>query len=262
MSLLLVIVLSGLFSQVVAKKGSSSPPAGFVYLHDVAPTIVQDMRYAVSNNFTGHVLPGYQAGECILRTEVAYALSRVQTSLKPMGYSLKTYDCYRPARAVRSFGDWAHDLTDSASKDYYPRLAKTRLFGKGYIARRSSHSKGVAVDLTLVRLPAIAQPDHDPTLRRASCIAPLDERPFDTSIDMGTAFDCFDVRSHTNHRAINKQARANRQRLKSIMRRFGFANYHREWWHYSYRKRRYPRVYHDFPILPRKEPVKMRPATK
>src|SRR5689334_9090392 len=77
-------------------------PPGFVYLRDIDPTIVQDIRYATSDNFTGHPLPGYGAGECILRREAAEALRRVQAELAPEKLSLKVYDCYRPTRAVRA----------------------------------------------------------------------------------------------------------------------------------------------------------------
>ena len=48
-------------------------PPGFVYLRDVEPSVVQDMRYAGSDNFVGRPLPGYGAAECVLRKEVAAA---------------------------------------------------------------------------------------------------------------------------------------------------------------------------------------------
>lgn len=232
------------------KQTKSTLPAGFSYLRDIAPTILQDMRYASRNNFTGKILPGYKASECILRTNVAKAILGVQVELGATGYSLKVYDCYRPARAVQAFGDWAHDSGDSSTKDYYPRLPKTALFANGYIARRSSHSIGTAVDLTLVRLPATAQQNFNPATPRKACNAPSGKRPHDNSIDMGTAFDCFDVMSHTNHPAIDGKVRANRHRLRAVMTRFGFTNYHREWWHYSYQKRSFPRTYHNFTIPP------------
>ena len=234
------------------EKTAKSPlPAGFSYLRNIAPDILQDMRYASGNNFTGSILPGYNASECILRSEVAHALYQVQKSLKSKGYSLKVYDCYRPARTVRAFVVWAHDQKKSSNKDYYPRLAKSSLFAKGYIARHSSHSTGSSVDLTLVRLPARSQPDYDPAISRNPCIAPYDKRPDDNSIDMGTGYDCFDVMSHTAHPAITGPARANRQLLRSAMTPLGFVNYRKEWWHYSYKKSSIPRIYHDFPIMPR-----------
>ncbi len=254
-SLLILVALAGAASQLApsimpAQAQAAKPPlpAGFSYLRPIAPTILQDMRYATRDNFTGKVLPGYEAGECILRTEVARALSRAQTRLVARGYSLKVHDCYRPARAVRAFGVWARNIGDLSTKDYYPRLPKSGLFGKGYIARRSTHSIGYTVDLTLVRLPARPQPLYDPTRPRTPCTTPRPQD--DNSLDMGTRFDCFDIKSHTANRSISRKARANRSLLKTALRRVGFANYRREWWHYSYTKRRYKRRYHDFPILP------------
>ena len=46
-------------------------PAGFVYLRDIDPTIIQDIRYAGSNNFVGRPLTGYEAAECVVKREVA-----------------------------------------------------------------------------------------------------------------------------------------------------------------------------------------------
>ena len=89
----------------------SSLPPGFVYLRDVDPTIAQDIRYAGSNNFVGHPLPGYVAPECILRRDVALALKQVQADLAAAGRGLKVYDCYRPTQAVRAMVRWAYDRT-------------------------------------------------------------------------------------------------------------------------------------------------------
>src|SRR5215470_19722267 len=87
-------------------------PPGFVYLRDVDSSIVQDMRYATADNFTGHPLPGYGAAECVLRREAADGLKRVQADLARENLSLKVYDCYRPTRAVRAMEAWAHDGYD------------------------------------------------------------------------------------------------------------------------------------------------------
>ena len=248
--LLVITFLLAPLPHAVAKTQTTSLPTGFTYLRDVAPTILQDMRYASANNFTGKILPGYLAGECVLRQEVARALLQVQTAVEKNGYSLKVYDCYRPHRAVRAFALWARDHKHHSTKDYYPRIAKTTLFKRGYIAKRSTHSRGSTIDLTLVKLPAVPQPPFDPSTRRKACNDPGREH-LDNSLDMGTAFDCFDVMSHTNHRAITGPARANRHRLRNAMKLLGFANYRKEWWHYSYEKRRYPKTSHDFVIQPR-----------
>ena len=75
-------------------------PAGFVYLRDVDPTIIQDMRYAGANNFVGRPLKGYSAAECVVRREVGFRLKAIQQALAARKLSLKMLDCYRPARAV------------------------------------------------------------------------------------------------------------------------------------------------------------------
>jgi zinc D-Ala-D-Ala dipeptidase len=127
-----------------------------VYLRDADAIILQDMRYESANNFTGHRAPGYDAPECVLVREDADALKAVQAELRPRGLSLKVYDCYRPARAVATLVAWAKLPDDLRAKaTYYPALDKRALF-PGYIATRSSHSRGATLDLTLVPLDARA----------------------------------------------------------------------------------------------------------
>ncbi len=101
-------------------------PPGFVYLRDIDPSIAQDMRYAGSDNFTGHPLPGYGAPECVLRRDVAQALARVQADLAKQALGLKVYDCYRPTRAVRAFARWARQSDDGTTKRFYPKMEKRR----------------------------------------------------------------------------------------------------------------------------------------
>ena len=130
-------------------------PEPLVYLRDIDASIIQDIRYAGPDNFTGRRVPGYLAAECVLLREVAEALSRVQQALKPRKLSLKVYDCYRPVRAVRAFVAWVkREDPDPSLKRYHPQLDRSRLISLGYIAAVSRHSHGDAVDLTLVPLPA------------------------------------------------------------------------------------------------------------
>jgi len=88
---------------------------GFVYLRDLDSSIVQDIRYATNDNFTGHPLPGYGAPECVLRREAAEALKQVQADLARQNLGLKVYDCYRPIRASRAMTTWAHEGSDDAA---------------------------------------------------------------------------------------------------------------------------------------------------
>jgi D-alanyl-D-alanine dipeptidase len=226
-------------------------PRGFVYLRDVDPTIAQDIRYAGVDNFVGRRLAGYEAAECILRREVAAALKQVQADLKATGLALKVYDCYRPARAVRTMAQWAKDgERDGVTKRYFPRLEKNSLFALGYISARSAHSTGTAVDLTLIETSRPARATFDPALRYGPCNGAAAARAPDDGLDMGTSYDCFDVDSHTRSAAVGAEQRRRRAVLVAAMARRGFANYHREWWHFSYGDAAADAVY-DFPIRPR-----------
>ncbi len=199
-------------------------PPGFVRLADIAPMIAQDVRYAGSDNFTGRPVPGYEAADCWARRETADALLKAADEAAARGFRLVVYDCYRPQRATDAFVRWAEDASDQVAKaKYYPSIDKKQLFLKGYIGRRSAHSAGVAVDLAL-------------------------QKPEGSAVDFGSTFDLFDPRSATASRQVRAEARANRMLLKTIMERHGFANYPREWWHYSLRNV-VDATIHDAPIV-------------
>ena len=228
--------------------GSQLPP-GFVYLREVAPDILQDMRYAGPDNFTGRKVPGYDAPQCILRREVAEALGKAQAELREQSLSLKVYDCYRPARATRAFLKWIGDAAAPGSKRYFPRTDKSTLHMQGYISPNSAHSHGIAVDLTLVRLPAAEQPAFDRSARYGPCNGRASERAPDNALDMGTGFDCFDVMSQTESTAVTGEPRDMRRLLRTVMRKHGFRSYWREWWHFSFATPT-PGPARDFPIEP------------
>jgi len=222
-------------------------PSQFVALDRVDATIVQDMRYATAYNFVGTRIDGYREPVCILTRPAARALQRAQRRLRRQGYGLKVYDCYRPTRAVAHFDRWARDAGDQKMKrEFYPRVDKRRAFVDGYIAHRSGHSRGGTVDITLVKLPARAQPKWDGVFR--SCIARYTRRFRDNSIDMGTSYDCMDPRASTFHPAIKGYKRANRLRLKRALDRVGFTYYAKEWWHFTLRNEPFPGTYFNFPV--------------
>jgi D-alanyl-D-alanine dipeptidase len=207
------------------------------------------MRYATAYNFVGRRIDGYREPVCILTRRAAKALRRAQDALEPEGYTLKVYDCYRPQRAVDHFVRWSRNGSRRMKREFYPRVDKSRLFDEGYIARRSGHSRGSTVDLTLVELPADPQPVW--TRREfglVSCTAPRRRRFPDNSVSMGTGYDCFDPRSHTLDARIRGRARKNRLLLKRTMEAAGFEPYANEWWHFTLRDERYPDRYFDFPV--------------
>jgi D-alanyl-D-alanine dipeptidase len=198
-----------------------------VRLDAVAPGVHQDIRYAGAENFVGTPIDGYRAARCWLTDPAARALARVQAEVARDGLTLVVFDCYRPQRAVDHFVRWAADGRDQRTKPtYYPRVSKEELFADGYVARRSGHSRGSTVDLTLAR---------------AGPGGPV-------PLDMGTPFDFFDPRSHASSSDVAPGARANRARLRRAMTAGGFRPYEPEWWHFTLADEPYPDRYFDLPV--------------
>ncbi len=200
-------------------------PSGFVLLSDYVPQIVQEIRYFSTYNFIGERIDGYEEPCALLTKEAARALKSVSNEMIVMGYRLKVFDAYRPACAVRHFVLWGIEDQDIRMKPYfYPDLEKQSLFIEGYIAKNSSHSRGSAVDLTL-----------------------LDMRT-GKEVDMGSPFDLFSEVSHPDYRGITQEQYENRMLLQKVMVRNGFLPLSCEWWHFSLKEEPYPDTYFEFPV--------------
>src|SRR4030042_517208 len=131
--------------------GAAKMQSNFVDIKEVIPQIQLDIRYYGPHNFLGERVDGYLAPKCILTNEAAEALYNVQKELEPFSLTLKIYDCYRPKRAVDHFVNWAKEIENTKTKkEFYPTVDKRNLFKDGYIDRKSSHSRGSTVDLTIV----------------------------------------------------------------------------------------------------------------
>ena len=200
-------------------------PSGFVVLADFVPSLVQEIRYHSTFNFIGERIDGYEEPCALLTKEAARALKAVSSELIVQGYRLKIFDAYRPACAVRHFVLWGIEDQDVRMKPYfYPDLDKTSLFAEGYIAKRSSHSRGSTVDLTL-----------------------LDMRT-GKEADMGSPFDLFGEISHPDYRGITEEQYENRMLLQRAMIRGGFVPLPCEWWHFTLKDEPYPDTYFEFPV--------------
>ncbi|MEU7589628.1 M15 family metallopeptidase [Micromonospora sp. NPDC049230] len=222
---------------------------GFVVLTDLDPRIHADIRYATAHNFVGRPITGYAEPLCLLTRQAAEALRRVQDAALAGGHSLKVYDCYRPQPAVDDFVAWSKRPGEQQTKaEFYPDVAKDRLFAEGYIGAPTAHSRGSTMDLTLVDEPAAGQPAYRAGQPLVACTAPRARRFADNSIDMGTGFDCFDSRAHTADARITGSPRDNRRLLQRLMTDAGFVNYDREWWHYSLREEPYPDTFFAAPV--------------
>ena len=200
-------------------------PSGFVLLTDHVPGIVQEIRYYSTYNFIGDRIDGYEEPCALLTAEAARALKAVSNEMNALGYRLKIFDAYRPARAVKHFVLWGIEDLDLRMKPYfYPELEKQALFARGYIASRSSHSRGSTVDLTLLDMSTGRE------------------------LDMGSPFDLFSERSHPDSRDVTPEQYANRMLLQGAMVRGGFVPFDCEWWHFTLKDEPYPDTYFDFPV--------------
>ena len=229
-----VIVIALAVVASIAPAQAQNLPGGFGYLRDIDPSVIQDIRYAGSNNFMGRPLAGYGAGECVVKREVGLALKAIQQELARQKWSLKMFDCYRSARASHDMVLWAQNGRETAAeRRYNPAFSKQDLFRLGYIAEHSGHSTGAALDLTLVDLAADNSARFDSAKAYADCTAPVAARAPEDSVDMGTGYDCSDVKAHTSASQITPAQRKWRGRLVAAMAKQGFVNYSKEWWHFS-----------------------------
>jgi len=198
---------------------------GFVFLDEVLRGIRWDAKYATWDNFTGKPVDGYEVNRIVGTNELAAALHAAQERAAVLGYGLLLWDGYRPQRAVDRFLQWSEEPEDGRTKSkHYPNINRSEMIRKGYVATRSSHSRGCAIDLTLYRLDT------------------------DALVPMGGDFDLMDVISHHEAKGIAEAETRNRRILRSIMESSGFLSYECEWWHYSLINEPYPNTYFDFPI--------------
>ncbi len=199
---------------------------GFVLVSEAVPDVILEIRYHSTFNFVGERVDGYDQPVAILTCEAARALQKAIDAAMALGYRLKVFDAFRPQRAVDHFVRWAEDLTAQQMKPYfYPEVDKNRLFEEGYIAKRSGHSRGSTVDVTLVDMMT------------------------GTDVDMGGAFDYFGIRSHPDcTEGMTEKQIDNRMLLQKLMVDAGFRPLDTEWWHFTLVNEPYPDTYFDFPL--------------
>jgi D-alanyl-D-alanine dipeptidase len=177
-----------------ARRRAKAARSPLVNVHRFAPGIRVKLEYLTSHNITGHRLPGYCENWALLHRRAAFSLGQVQRYLRRNGMGLLVLDAYRPVRATRALVRWARES------------GRGNLVGT-YIASRSRHNTGSAVDLTLVRL------SDGRRLRMGG---------FD---DLGPGANTYNA---------GGRILRNRLTLKNAMERFGFSSYWREWWHFEH----------------------------
>lgn len=201
-------------------------PMGFDYIAKYLPNMVIELRYASSDNFMGRTVVGYQNPKKVLTIETLCALQKVQEVLKKNGLTLKLFDGYRPQAAVDDFIRWTLDSNDTLNKAYYyPSINKIKLFDLGYIAKRSGHSRGSSVDVTLAFREGPSKGKE---------------------LDMGSSWDFFGPISRIGTTLITNQQLANRKLLREVMISHGFLPYAKEWWHFTLKDEPFPNTYFSF----------------
>lgn len=168
-----------------------------VDLADVDSSIVIELRYATTNNFTGQVI--YPSKRAFLRKGVAEKLERVQESLEEMGLGLKVWDAYRPFSVQKRFYKMVPD-------DRY--VARPTEDG-GLPVDGSKHNRGAAVDVTLIDLKTGRE------------------------LEMPTRFDDFSKSAHRDFMGCTTEAKKNRKILEDAMKAEGFEPMPTEWWHFD-----------------------------
>lgn len=196
-----------------------------VFVDEYVSGIYWDAKYATWDNFTGKPVDGYLANRIVGTRPLCAALRRARAEAASLGFGLLLWDGYRPQRAVDAFLRWCQQPEDGRTKlRHYPNIDRADMLEKGYVAAKSGHSRGSAIDLTLFHLA---------TGERAP---------------MGGEHDLMDVISHHRAQGITQVQARNRRYLRSIMEACGFSSYDCEWWHYTLKDEPYPDTYFDFPI--------------
>jgi D-alanyl-D-alanine dipeptidase len=148
-----------------------------------------DLVYATDRNLTGK--PIYRQAHCLLLEPTETALRRAVAIARGAGLSLRIFDAYRPPRAQQVLWDFLPDPTYIAD-----------------VKRGSNHSRGTAIDLTLIDADGAA-------------------------LEMGTGFDDMTPASAHFHAGLPQAVQRNRLLLLGIMEAAGFTHIPSEWWHYE-----------------------------
>ena len=221
---ILIISVLFLFSVMpILADTISYDKSDFVEISKIIDDAAYDIRYYSSNNFTGKRINGYEAPRAYMTKEGVKALSIAAEDLRNKGYRLLIWDSYRPQKAVDNFVVWINDPNDVGDKEFYPDLKKSDLVEGGYIATKSSHTRGSTVDLTLIKKDG-------------------------SFVDMGGAFDLFSEISHPDYKKITRKQKNNREILRNAMFKAGFDGIDSEWWHFTLKNEPYKDTYFNFDV--------------
>lgn len=173
------------------KQVKKDPSRQMVELKKLIPTLVYDLRYATTHNFMNRLMYPANTQHTFMRKPAADSLLAVQKDLQALGLGLKIFDAYRPYSVTVHFWELVKDERYVANP-----------------SKGSGHNRGIAADLTLIRLSSGEE------------------------LDMGTGFDNFTDSAHHSFTRLPAPVLLNRTLLKNMMEKHGFKAFDTEWWHY------------------------------
>lgn len=175
--------------QAIARMDEKLAALGMADVSRMGMNWLVELRYAGEDNFVGRVL--YPSSVCLLTQGTAQKLALAQQYFEERGYRLKIWDAYRPS----SYQQILYDAADDKNFVADPK-------------RGSKHSRGAAVDVTLV--------DGN-----------------GEELAMPTGFDAFVPQAALDDPANTGHAKANATLLKEGMMAAGFQPIRTEWWHFD-----------------------------
>lgn len=243
-SLLCCLAATGAY----AKKGDPELRSGFVYLNNIDPSIIVNLKYHQNENFIGKPVQGCKQQRAVITEEAAEALRNVQEDLVMYGYSLVVYNAYHPQKTYMQLEKWLANETDQATKnEYYPNLTKAELLKVGYIKDKFAHARGSTVDVTIISLK---EKLRTPCKKQKKSYKNQKDLVYmnDGSMDMGTSYDLFDPLSAYANKSIPLKSRENRQFLRESMQNHGFIPSNKVWWQFTLVREPYADSKFDFDV--------------
>lgn len=231
-----------------AKDSNSELHSGFIYLSDLDPSILINLKYHTDDNFVGKHIQGCTKRKAVVTVEAAEALRNVQEDLVMHGYSLVVYNAYHPKKTYQQFESWLHEEDSELIKsEHYPNHSKAELIKVGYIQAKSAHARGSTVDVTIISLKDKLK--HPCKKRKRSYKNQKDLVYMDDgSVDMGTSYDLFDSLSAYDNKSIPSEARDNRTLLRESMENHGFIQHKKFWWQFTLVREPYADSKFDFDV--------------
>lgn len=221
--------------------------SGFVYLSDIDPSILINLKYHQDENFTGAPIAGCSQGRAVITLDAAEALRNVQEDLVMHGYSLVVYDAYHPLKAQEKFNSWLQEQNADTKDSYYPNLTKIAIKEAGYIKAKYAHVRGSTIDVSIISLKdKLTTPckQQKRSYKEQKGLIYLN----DNTAEMGTSYDTFDPLSAYSNTTIPQEAQAHRKLLREIMQNHGFALDEKFWWQFTLIRELYIDSEFDFDI--------------